>query len=170
MVVIVLWLFVILVLLAASVGFALAAFRTKEPEVRDVGEPAPAEFRAPATLEARLADGIIARERATWEATKTKDKSMLTSLLADDYKEVSETGVKGKSEALQTLDDGVITGYWFDDVRVMEQDRHVAVITYKVRIEGVYKGQAFPPKFYYTTSIWMNRNGNWQAVLSWAPN
>ncbi len=170
MVGIVLWLLVIFVLVAASVGFALAAFRTKEPEVSEVGEPAAAEFRAPATSDPRLAEGIIAREKATWEATKTKDKSMLTSLLADDYKEVSDTGVKGKAEALQTLDDGVITSYWLDDVRVMEQDRHVAVIAYKVRIEGVYKGQALPAKFYYTTSIWMNRNGNWQAVLSWAPN
>lgn len=44
------------------------------------------------------------------------------------------------------------------------------MITYKVRTEGVYKGQAVPAKFYYTTSICMNRNGNWQAVLSWAPN
>jgi len=170
MVEIALWLIVIFVLVAASVGFALAAFRTKEPEVPEVREPAPTEFRAPATSDARLADGIIARERATWEATRTKDKSMLTSLLAEDYKEVSDTGVKGKAEALQTLDDGVITGYWLDDVRVMEQDRHLAVITYKVRIEGVYKGQTFPPKLFYTTSIWMNRNGNWQAVLSWAPN
>jgi len=66
-------------------------------------------------------------------------------VFADDYKEVSDTGVKGKSEAFQTLEDGVITGYWFDDVRVVEQNRQVAVITYKISTEASTRGRRSPP-------------------------
>ncbi len=163
------WLAVILFLLLASLGFALAALKKKQQE------PALAEAEGAgspplAASDADLVSQIIANEKATWEATKNKDRSALAAFLAEDYREVSGNGVRGKAEAIQTLEEGVVTDYWMEDVRVAEHDKQVAVITYKVRIEGIYKGQRFPPKSYYTTSIWMNRDGKWQAVLTWAPN
>ena len=165
-----LWLLVILVLLLASVGFVLAASRSKEREARAGAEREVVASQQPLTGNLSLAAQIIAHEKAAWEATKNKDKSRLAALLADDYKEVSNGGVRGKAETLGMLDEGFIAGYWLDDVRVAEHDKQVAVITYKVRIEGIYKGQHVPAKPFYTTSIWMNRDGRWQAVLTWAPS
>ncbi len=162
------WLAIILILLLASLGFALVALKWKhqEPgliEAQALGSP------QLAASDADLVSQIIANEKATWEATKNKDGSVLAAFLAEDYKEVSANGVRGKPEAIKSLEEGVVTDYWMDDVRVAEHDKQVAVITYKVRIEGIYKGQRFPTKSYYTTSIWMNRDGKWQAVLTWAP-
>ena len=50
-----------------------------------------------------LEEKIISLEKQGWEAIKKKDWNALGSVMTEDFADVGQMGIRGKSEALQDL-------------------------------------------------------------------
>jgi hypothetical protein len=113
-----------------------------------------------------VARAVVANERAVWEAVKEKKADRFAQLVADDARIVFDTGILTKDQFLQSLPDRTITSYSLDDITVLEPNPATAILIYKATRSGFYKGKPFPPTAVHEGSVWVNRGGNWVAVLN----
>ena len=76
-----------------------------------------------------------------WEAIKKKDWNALGSPMTDDFVEVTEMGIRGKSEALEDLKANfILTEYPMEQVKVLELSKDAALLAYQLSQKGSYKG------------------------------
>ena len=109
---------------------------------------------------------IIENEQAVWEAAKAKDVARFNRLVAEDARMVFESGVLTRADYLSGLPDRTITDFHLTDFLVLRPNAQTAIIIYKASRSGTYKGQPFPPATVREASVWVNRGGNWVAVLN----
>ena len=107
---------------------------------------------------------LIAKEKSAWDAFKRKDVDGFKKMLAPEYLEVIDTGLKDTAAAVASMKDIDITDVTFSDWKMTPIDRDAALLTYKVNVKGKYKGQDVPPGPYYEASAYVNRNGEWVAI------
>ena len=105
----------------------------------------------------------IAKERAVWDALKTKDYTAFENMLSTDYLEVLPDGVNDKATTLVEVKDLEITDITPSDWRFIPLDKDAALLVYSANIKGKFKGQALPEGPYRIASGWVNRAGKWQA-------
>ena len=111
-----------------------------------------------------LAD-IQAKETSAWEAAKKKDWDAFGKVLASDYIEVMDDGVKDKAATMQAVKDLDLTDYSLSDWKLLPIDKDAVIITYTANNEkGTLKGVAFPAGPYREAAAYVNRNGEWLAV------
>ena len=107
---------------------------------------------------------LIAKEKSAWDAFKRKDIDGFKKVLAPDYVEVVDTGLKDTAAAVAGMKDIDITDVTFSDWKMTPIDKDAALLTYKVSIKGKFKGEDIPPGPYYEASAYVNRNGEWLAI------
>ena len=108
-----------------------------------------------------LEDKIVTLEKQGWESIKKKDWNGLGSLMAEDFVEVGDMGIRGKSEAIQDLKSNfVLTDYTMEDAKVLELSKDAALVTYRLVQKGSYQGQALPPKT-NCSATYARRGGKW---------
>ena len=107
---------------------------------------------------------LIAKEKSAWDAFKRKDVDGFKKVLAPEYLEVIDTGLKDTAAAVASMKDIDITDVSFSDWKMTPIDKDAALLTYKVNVKGKYKGQDVPPGPYYEASAYVNRNGEWVAI------
>jgi hypothetical protein len=111
-----------------------------------------------------LEDKIVSLEKQGWEAIKKKDWSALSSLMTEDFVEVGEMGIRGKSEALQDLKANLnITDYSMENVKLLGLSKDAALLTYQLVQKGSYKGQDLPPKM-NCSAAYTRRGGKWLNI------
>jgi hypothetical protein len=107
---------------------------------------------------------MTAREKAVWDALKKKDMDAFGAMLATDYMEVTDNdGVLNKAEIINHLKDLTVNDVTYSDWKLLPIDNDAVILTYSVNIKGTYKGKDFPPGPYRAASVWVNRDGKWQA-------
>lgn len=107
---------------------------------------------------------LIAKEKSAWDAFKRKDVDGFKKLLAPEYLEVIDTGLKDTAAAVDSMKDIDITDVTFSDWKMTPIDKDAALLTYKVNVKGKFKGADVPPGPYYEASAYVNRNGEWLAI------
>ena len=107
---------------------------------------------------------LIAKEKSAWDAFKRKDVDGFKKLLAPEYVEVVDTGVKDTAAVVAGMKDIDFTDITFSDWKMTPIDKDAALLTYKVNVKGKFKGDDIPPGPYYEASAYVNRNGEWLAI------
>jgi hypothetical protein len=106
----------------------------------------------------------IAKEKAIWDAIKTKDYEAFANMLADDQLEVMGESVNDKAASIAGVKDFEPTETTFSDWKFLSIDKDAFVVTYTVEMKGKYKGKEFPAETDRASSAWVNRGGKWLAA------
>jgi hypothetical protein len=108
---------------------------------------------------------ITAKEKAVWDTLKKKDYDAFGNMLASDYLEVGDDGVFDKAGIIADLKDLTLTEATFSDWKMLPMDNRAVILTYNANLKGTYKGKDVPPGPYHVASVWVNRDGKWQAFF-----
>lgn len=148
----------ILVIISA---FAVAAGCAAPP----TNQVTPVSTVSPESSVAMMTEAdAIAKEKAIWEALKTKDYAAFGNMLAEDQIEVMGEAVNDKATAIVGVKDFEPSETTFSDWKFLSIDKDAFVITYTVNMKGKYKGVEFPAETDRASSAWVNRNGKWLAI------
>lgn len=126
-------------------------------------ETAKSAKSAKSVLEATL----VQKEKAVWEAYKQRDVEALRALVSDDSYAVEDAdgAIITKAEALKNLSDLTITNYTMQNIKVIPVNHGAAIVRYNVMVTGSSKEEKFTPHWSTVSSLWVERNGNWQNLL-----
>ncbi len=111
-----------------------------------------------------LAEKIVALEKQGWESIKNKDWNGLSSLMTEDFVEVGDMGIRGKSAAIEDLKANfTLTEYSMEDAKVLELGKDAGLVTYHLVQKGSYKGQDLPSKA-NCSAAYVRRGGKWLNI------
>lgn len=117
---------------------------------------------APAVTEA----DALARENQLYEALKAKNHDAFAAMLADDLTYVYGGGVQDKAETIKAARDFAPASVTLSEARLVNVDRDLYVVNYKLDLDGTAGGRPLPPDYVERASTaWVNRGGNWLAVF-----
>jgi hypothetical protein len=108
---------------------------------------------------------IIAKEKATWDAVKTKNWDAFGNMMASDFIEVLDGGVQDKAAALSGIRDFDVSEITYADWKMIPIDKDAAILTYTATLKAKYKGEAVPEGPYRNTAVWVNRNDQWLGIF-----
>lgn len=100
-----------------------------------------------------------ANEKLVWDALKAKNYDGFASYLASDSVEIEAGGVYDKSGSVKGASGFDFSKAELSDWKTVKFDNDASVVTYTVKMAGMK-----PEKEYHAT-IWVNRNGKWQALF-----
>lgn len=100
-----------------------------------------------------------ANEKLVWEALKAKNYDAFASYLASDSMEIEADGVYDKSGSVKGVSMFDFSKAETSDWKTVKFDNDASVVTYKVKIPGMNSEKQ------YHATIWVNRNGKWQALF-----
>lgn len=101
----------------------------------------------------------VANEKAVWDLIKSKNYDGFASMLAADFVEVEPDGVYDKAGSIKGVQTFDASKAVLSDFKSANIDADAAVVTYVSTIPGM------APKGERHSTIWVNRDGKWQAVL-----
>lgn len=111
-------------------------------------------------------DDVTNTERQAWDAIKRKDFAALADALADDFIDVTPTGIKNKAQTVDYVKTFDLTEATLSDFRVVRLGKSAAAVTYTVRLAGSIGGRPIPANESSarasTAKVW--RGGKWLAV------
>jgi hypothetical protein len=128
----------------------MTANTNKAPEMKSMAGPSEAD--------------LVAKEKSAWDTFKKKDADGFKKLLAADYLEVTDSGLKDTAATVASMSDITIDDVTFSDWKMTPIDKNAALLTYKVTVKGKVKGEDIPPGPYFEASAYVNRNGDWVAI------
>jgi hypothetical protein len=104
---------------------------------------------------------IESKERAVWDALKSKNWDAFAGMLADDFIIVGQEGVQTKAQAVETIRKYDMTEYSFADIKFVKVDADLAIISYTATEKSTYDGHPMPSKPSRASSAWVNKGGKW---------
>lgn len=107
---------------------------------------------------------IIDQEIAAWEAVKTKQLDAFRKAHASNFLSVSSGGVVDLEQMAKGVQDVELKSYSLADTKVIFPKKNTAILTYKVTVQGSYKGTDISGA-YYASSVWVKQSGQWLAFL-----
>jgi hypothetical protein len=107
---------------------------------------------------------VIDLEKSAWEAYKNKQADGFKKLMAKDYIGAYAEGIKDVDTEVADMEKGELRQYSFADMKVGFPSADVAVMTYKVTMEGTAAGQDVSGT-YNAGSVWVKRGGTWLGVF-----
>jgi Domain of unknown function (DUF4440)/WD40-like Beta Propeller Repeat len=115
-----------------------------------------------ATRQDALADSLIALERRSWEAWKTRDSAFFRGFLSDDHVEVGFGGVEGKATVVAGVGSPlcVVTSYEVRDFAFHRLGPTVALLTYHAAQQTTCGGRPVPSPV-WVSSLYVLRDGRW---------
>src|SRR5262249_6251394 len=94
-----------------------------------------------------------------------KDVDTMKRLMSDDHVAILGNGLRQtKEEHLKSLADLKLTEYAMEEAKTTTPTKDMVIITYRFNAKGTFKGKPLPPTM-MASSVWANRNGQWQEVL-----
>lgn len=119
------------------------------------------ETKPATTNNKALEEKIVSLEKQGWGAIKRKEWNALASLMTDDFVDVSNTGIRGKSETVEDLKANlVLTDYSMENIRLVELNNDAAIVAYKLMQKATYKGESVPSTW-YCSATYVRRGGKW---------
>lgn len=153
------WQVILVLLSTATVGFAQGRAvqrATKPKETKSINLAFSNQPPDP------LTENIVSLEKRLWEASKNFDKATYSGLLASDYYEVTDLGISGRAEALDSLE-GPIADYDLEDFKVTKLADNAALVTYRASVRAGGRNQ--PALNVFDTELWVNKDGKWQTTF-----
>ena len=150
----------ILLIVSTLIFLAACAAPPTNNEVVTNRNSAP-ETAPPAITEAEA----TAKEKAIWEAIKSKDYDAFAGMLASDQLEVLDVGVHDKAASVEGVKQFEPSELTFSDWKFLPIDKDAFVVAYKVAMKGKYQGKEFPLTSVHGSSAWVYRDKKWQAVF-----
>src|SRR5829696_1967434 len=123
---------------------------------------APAQGGPAGSEAARVEEGLISKEKRTWELYKDKDVKALAELTSEDFYPAGE--VVDKKRYLQDVLEIEVKDYSLSDFKVIMLNEGAAVVVYKAKTHGVVKGRELKSEV-AVTSGWARRGGRWLNVF-----
>jgi hypothetical protein len=102
---------------------------------------------------------VTADEKLVWDAFKRKDFDGFGSYLANDFVEIEADGVYDKAGSVKGVQGMDFSKVMLSDWKTVKFDDDASLVTYTVKIPGA------KPDTEYHSTIWVNRNGKWQALF-----
>ena len=94
-------------------------------------------------------------------AVRRSDKA--AEFLADDFMEFGGNGrIFNKADALAVMRRHIPHGFAIEEFNVRELSPSIALVTYRVRTQGV---AGTPNRLSVRSSIWVQRSGRWQVTF-----
>jgi hypothetical protein len=110
---------------------------------------------------------FIEKEKAVWDAIKSKNKSADSGLLADDFVGLYDTGFAAKSDHVSQMDDKyAIERYDLQDTKVLRLSSTMALLLYKATCKGTGAWEQYCSRPDYVSSLWVEREGHWVNLFS----
>ena len=132
--------------------------QTAPPPPSPTSTPKPA-----ASAMAKPADAgpdAAANEKLVWDALKSKNYDGFASYLASDSTEIEADGVYDKAGSVKGVSGFDFSKAELSDWKTVKFDSDASLVTYKVKIPGMK-----PVETGYHSTIWVNRDGKWQALF-----
>ena len=131
--------------------------------------PPPANREAPPAAASPVAvvmteADAIAKEKAVWDAIKSKDWDAFGNMLAEDQMEVTGEGILDKAASIASVKKFEPTEVVFSDWKFLSIDKDAFVVIYTANTKGKYDGKEFAPLSARASSAWVNRGGKWLAI------
>ncbi len=104
-------------------------------------------------------------EKSAWEAYKNKQGDAFRKLLAKDYYGAYAEGIKNLDAEVADMEKGELRQYSFADTKVVFPNPDVAVMTYKVTMQGTSSPGQDISGTYNASSVWVKRDGKWLGAL-----
>lgn len=109
-------------------------------------------------------DGLLALEKAVWEALRLGDAAADAALLSRDYLGVYETGFGDRDEHVAQLADGPTVAAWrIDAARMLHLADGVALLAYRATYRRIGSGQ---DETMYVSSVWRREGQGWRNLYS----
>jgi hypothetical protein len=133
---------------------------TPSPAATTAASPAssPATSASPA---ASTTSDVEANEKLIWDLLKRKQWDAFAAHIAEDQIEVEPDGVFTKAETVRGVQAIDFSGVTLSNFRTVKLDEDAAIVTYEVKGPA----QVFGPRGARHTTVWVSRNGHWQAAF-----
>lgn len=139
---------------------ACAAPPANREVVSDTNRNSATETALPAITEA----DAIAKEKAIWDAIKSKDYDAFADMLASDQLEVLDDGVHDKAASIEGVKQFEPSELTFSDWKFLPIDKDAYIVAYAVAMKGKYQGKEFKPESARGSSAWIYRDKKWVAI------
>ena len=116
-------------------------------------------------LSAPSSDAIEAKEKAAWQAFKSKKADDFQKLVsAADFVAVYADGMMNMQSELDTMKKTEMRSFDLSDIKVVMPDANTAVITYKCKVDATTDGKDNSGTS-NCASVWHMKNGEWKAIF-----
>ena len=103
-------------------------------------------------------------EKSSWEAYKNKQADAFKALMSKDYYGVYAEGVKTLDAEVADMAKSDLRDYSFSDIKVVFPHPKMAVMTYKVKLQGTADGKDMSGT-YNSGSVWVQQGGKWVGAF-----
>jgi hypothetical protein len=103
-------------------------------------------------------------EDSVWKAYKNKQLRSFNGLLYKAYYGVYADGIKTLDMEVADMDKSDIDSYSLSDIHVEFSNHSIAIITYKMSLEGTFDGKDVSGN-YYNESVWVNKGNRWRNTF-----
>jgi len=129
-----------------------------------MAQPSPAKESAksatsPMAKPADAGPDVTADEKLVWDAFKRKDFDGFGSYLASDFVEIEADGVYDKAGSIKGVQGMDFSKVTLSDWKTVKFDGDASLVTYTLKMPRM------KPDTEYHSTIWVNRNGKWQALF-----
>lgn len=161
------------ILLALIAGLLIAADEPKKVDPKSEADKKEADKKEAEKKEAekkeleKLQAGLIGLEKQVLDVLQRGQAAGLERYLAPEYSQLGGPGADfmEREEFLKNLVNLHLTGYVADEARMLRLCPEAAVLTYRLRLSGTYRGKDLPPNPLLVSATWVNRGGVWVSVL-----
>ena len=109
-------------------------------------------------------DTMLAKENAAWQAFKDKNADDFKKVVAADLVAVYAEGLSDMAKEVSDMQKWHMKSFAISDYKITSYGTDTAISTYKVTVSGTYDGKDVSGS-YNASSVWMQRNGEWQAIF-----
>ncbi len=107
---------------------------------------------------------IVAKEKATWEAWKSKDEAAFRKLVAPEYRESMSDRIGGLDDAIAGMKKSELKSFTLSDTKVVFPDPDTGVLTYTVTLSGTSGGKDISGT-YNAGAVWRKKGADWHLVF-----
>jgi hypothetical protein len=118
----------------------------------------------PAMSKKELERKLTASEKSLWEAFKNKKPEVFKRTLTADGFQIDAMGITANADIAAAIGACEIKDYALSDFKLTTISSSAALLTYKATTHGSCGGQPVPETV-YTSTVWVNRGGKWQALF-----
>ena len=102
---------------------------------------------------------VTANEKLVWEALKTRNADAFASYVTNDFMHIETDGVYDKAGSVEAVRMFDFSKCVVSDWKTLKFDDDASLVTYTVKTLGM------KPDTEYHSTIWINRDGKWQALF-----
>jgi hypothetical protein len=109
-------------------------------------------------------DTVTANEKAAWQAYKDRDEAAFKKVVDKDIKCIYPDGIQDMAKELEDMKQWDIKSVTVSDYSTFSDEKDVIVSTYKVKVDGTYRGKDMTGD-YNAGTVWKKEGKDWLAIF-----